>query len=494
MKKETVSRAVDGIDAKFIDEAAAFALPSAADGARENDGSVGAKRRRLRRIGWAAVCAALIAIACSAAYAVAAEAREYGKAIAFFEENGLSADGLSRSEVKAVYRDITTKSFTNEKTAEVLRASVPGWEIAEEEPAPEELAALWDQNAARASLSGHGIEYRVDYRYALDERRGFEILEESVLECLKDGEPLWSASFTDFLPEGWSYAGGMTVVWGMNTTYSYEDTARAWVALADGEGNILWQRCLDHGFRYEYAAAVLRGADGAWAVFTRGDSAYLCLTRLDDDGRELGFQKTEVGNYGIRGAARLGDGYIVQLWNGLTGDTALLYRMDREGNVTSSYRYEADDCDYYLTDMIEFEGRIYLSAYAVPKQTDPGGRHEIADILASIFSREGGWDISEEELTPLVRDNYTAVLLLCDPEGGEPKTFYSVKGSLGGKLAVNGNGELEWDAESLTSAFFSPATSSFTIGASCAVYRYVFDAAGTLIGRADTGEVVPYRR
>ncbi len=30
-----------------------------------------------------------------------------------------------------------------------------------------------------------------------------------------------------------------------------------------------------------------------------------------------------------------------------------------------------------------------------------------------------------------------AVLLLCDPEGGAPETFYSVQGSLGGKLRVN---------------------------------------------------------
>ncbi len=46
-------------------------------------------------------------------------------------------------------------------------------------------------------------------------------------------------------------------------------------------------------------------------------------------------------------------------------------------------------------------------------------------------------EISSEELTPLVRDNYTAVLLVCDPEGGAPETFYSVQGSLGGKLRVN---------------------------------------------------------
>ena len=143
--------------------------------------------------------------------------------------------------------------------------------------------------------------------------------------------------------------------------------------------------------------------------------------------------------------------------------------------------------------MIEFGGRVYLSAYAVPKQTDGGGRHEIANILAYLFDNNI-WEISSEELTPMVRDNYTAVLLLCDPEGGTPEIFYSVKGSLGGRLTVNDTGELGWDVESVVSTFFSPATNSFTIGGTCQVFCYTFDNAGTLLRQEDTGETVPYHR
>ena len=94
----------------------------------------------------------------------------------------------------------------------------------------------------------------------------------------------------------------------------------------------------------------------------------------------------------------------------------------------------------------------------------------------------------------MVRDNYTAVLLLCGPEGGAPETFYSVKGSLGGALRVDGDGGLSWDVESVVSTFFSPATSSFTIGGTCRVFRYFFDGAGNLVRQEDTGETVPYRR
>jgi UDP-N-acetylmuramate dehydrogenase len=68
-----------------------------------------------------------------------------------------------------------------------------------------------------------------------------------------------------------------------------------------------------------------------------------------------------------------------------------------------------------------------------------------------------------------------------------------IPGSLGGALAV-GDGHLTWDVQSITSTFFSPATSSFTIGGTCSVFRYTFDENGALTGQEDTGETVPYRR
>jgi len=53
------------------------------------------------------------------------------------------------------------------------------------------------------------------------------------------------------------------------------------------------------------------------------------------------------------------------------------------------------------------------------------------------------------------------MLLICDPEGGSPKSFYSMKGSIGGN---------------------------------CEVYCCTFDAEGNLIEQTDTGNTVPYRR
>ena len=442
---------------------------------------------------WMALAACLALAVSLVGVAFAAEAREYGAAVEFFDENGLSAEGLSRADVKAVYRDITTQRFSYGKTAEVLERSVPGWEIGQREPTPEELAKLWDRNVWRSTRPEAGISYRVDVREKLDEGLGFDVLDKSVLECCRDGEQLWTAEFPGLYVEDGVHTSAGTAVWGHNDTWSSEQPVHSTVARVDERGNILWQRQLDHGFEREYIAAVVDNGDGTWAVVSRGDFQHLCLSQYDTDGNELFNYGTEVGNYGIWNVVCLGDGYLVQLGNTIDGETARLVKLDREGGVLDTFVYEGEDCDYTITDMIEFGGRVYLSAYAVPKQTDGGGRHEIANILEYLFGN-GIMEISSEELTPLVRDNYTAVLLQCDPEGGAPETFYSVKGSLGGKLAVNDAGALAWDVESIVNTFFSPATSSFTIGGTCQVFRYTFDAAGALLSQKGTGETVPYHR
>lgn len=480
MNREKITEIVGQIDEKHIDEATAFAA---------NAGRSAAPKARRFRWGMAAACLLLILVLGSATYAYAAEAKEYREAVVFFEDNGLSPEGLSRSEIKEVYRDITTRRFTYGKTMEVIRQTVPGWEIPQSEPSPEELAALWDGRTWADTQEENGISFRRDYRYAHHEGRP-DTLEASLLECNRDGETVWTAEFPFYLDDFARYPEGI-LAWGWNDAPS-AGTACAWIACVDERGEVQWQYPLLHGFRNEYIAAVLPDGEGAWAVISRGDLKYLCLSRYDPAGKELSFHQTEVGNYGIWNAARLGDGYIVQLGSFNEGDYAHLFRMDREGNVIEDYAYEGEDWVCHIVDMAEFGGQVYLSAYAVPVQHDEGGRHEIAHILDYIFDH--GWEITEEELTPLVRENYTALLLLCDPEGGEPQTFYSVQGSLGGRLSVGGEDRLEWDVESVVSAFFSPATSAFSIGGTCQVFRYAFDASGSLMGLTDTGETVRYAR
>lgn len=287
------------------------------------------------RWGTIAACMVLVLSVCFGSFAVVAEAKEYKAAVQFFNDYGMSTEGLTRGEIKEVYRDITTKSFTYSKTAEVIRNSISsdnigGYEIVQDNPTPEDIENLWNYKNYTGGFIGAtqtGVHYKYHSEYKEDESLGLEVHDKSYLEKYDGDNLLWSVSISDFWIEDYSI-------------------------VSDGE---------------------------------------------------------------------------------------------------------------------------------------------IAGVLNFLFDNNI-WEISSDELTPMVRDNYTAMLLVCEPNAGKPQEYYSVNGSLGGKLSVSDTGNLLWDVESITSTFFSPATSSFTIGGTSYVFRYTFDTSGMLISQEKTGEVVNYRR
>lgn len=442
--------------------------------------------RRRRRQGALAACVALALCLGAGSMAYAAESRDYRQAMAFFAANDLNAQGLTRGEVKAVYRDITTRSFTYAKTAEVLEnslsAQVPGFDILQESPTPEEMAALWDRRFPVPAPVRQGISYEIAY-----EDEGEKTFVEK-----RDGDTLlWRAPVTTFSARACQSVDGGVLVWGETWSAS---GSRAWLMKLDEDGAAAWTTYLSGGARVEHIGAVLEDEDGSYAVFSQGDGL-LCLRRYSSDGRVTLLQKNNVGFYGIGGAARLGEGYLVRLGSNLDNEYARILKLDHQGQVLDDCVYGSEDVRYYVTDSVEYAGRVYLSARAVLRLPEGvssyGGRDEIAAILDPIFS-SGRWEIPSEELTPLVRANYTAVLLVCDRESGEPEQFYAVEGSMGGALAVSPEGELLWDVESITSTFFSPATSAFTIGGVCRVYRYAFDETGALLRCEKTDETTNY--
>lgn len=456
----------------------------------------------VKKWGAIAACLALLLSASFGTYAYAAEVREYNVAVQFFDHYDLSTEGLSRKDIKAIYRDITTKTFSYSKTAEVIADSltaeqIAGYEILQDNPTPEEVNNLWNYKNYNGMFL-HPDQKGAHYKYRTEFKDDGEIhFDRSYFEKYDEDTLVWSVSFTEFLISGYSVVSDGVIAYGRTDALSSCQNTYSYVAKLDGDGNFIWKRMLNNGFRREYIAAVLENGDGSYAVMSRGDSNYFCLSQYTPEGKEIHFKKTEIGNYRIQNAARFDDGYIVQLGNYTTGGNAKIAKVDCEGNITESFLYSSEDHYYYITDMIEFNGNIYLSAYAVPKLYDEnqsaGGRYEIANILNYLCDNHI-WKISSEELTPMVRDNYTAMLLVCDPNTGIPQEFYSAKGSIGGKIAVSDSGRLLWDVESITTTFFSPATSSFTIGGTCSVFRYTFDDVGRLLSQEKTGEVTNFRR
>lgn len=442
------------------------------------------KTRVRKRLRLAVIAAALLAVLVG----VTVEAKEYSDAVDFFEAYDLPTEGLTRAEIKAVYRDITTESFTYSKTAEVLERSisehhVEGIKLPQENPTPTDIEGMWQYINREGALILTAPEETDGVQYLRDTHR---------IMKYADGKEVWSVSFTQHSIEGFIPVSGGVLVW----MHSHSMNASTLIKLSD-DGETLWSVYVDEAFEsFKNVRTVIEEDDGTYAVFGHSDSSYLCLGRYDTDGNPISFYTAERGNYFIQNAVKLSDGYLLLLESYREEPKEKLVRMDREGNITDSYVYTSEDTCYYITDMVEYNGRICLSAYAVSKADTEdcyGGRYEIAAVLEKCFyelqNPNEGADITE-----WVRENYTAVLLLCNPTDGTPSTFCSVEGSLGGSLAVGENGELLWDTESLTEMFYSPATSSFSVGGKGIVYRYTFDENGNLKGKEQTGEITTYRR
>ena len=494
-KREKISDSLGHIRPEYVEEAAdPSPLPVRA-----------VPGRTLRRVILAAALVLALAIA-GTAFAFAAEAKEYQTALNFFEENGISSEGLSRSDVKAVYRDITTRRFTNEKTEQVIRESVLGQEIQVIFLTPEKLAELWDRKDTLRLLPVNGIGYTrvAAYRRETDQTAVFEGYD---LTCYKNREPVWTVRFpeSDMSVDGYVYLSGKTVVWGARYNGSQNFTQVAWVACLDESGNSLWKYPLRHETE-EIVCSVLDNGDGTWEIVSHasGESGdwnqLLRMTRIQPDGTELTcvstqLEQPETGTCVVQGASLFGDGYLVRLtWNHGRETTCKLIWVDRDGRISETLELDGEDCDYYVQDMIEYAGKVYFSAYAVPKAEDGSSDIETARMFDRALAWFDGEEITDSEITEIARNTYTAVLLVCDPETFAPTSFYSVNGALGGKLLENSLHQLEWEVQDLSVVWFSPATSSFSFYGSCEVFRYTFDDHGNLIGSEDTGHQADYRR
>lgn len=453
-----------------------------------------------RKLSLIAACFVLVTCLGFGIYGCAAEIKEYNEAVAFFDENQLSTEGLSRSDIKAVYRDITTQSFTYSKTAEVIQNSltieqVGGYQIDQESVTPEILEELWINANGQFAPQQNSYQYHWDFAEKTHGEFKYDAVVQTRMEKYEGETLVWSTAVKDFRIDGYKVVSDGLIIYGEVDDSFGNQRDYPKLGKIDSDGNLLWVETLSNGFENEYISAVVENADGTYAVFSRGDFRYLCCGQYTPEGKQTSFQKTDIGKYGILAAARLGEDYIVLLFNYDTNEHAKILKVDREGNATESFSYSSDDAYYYIRDMIEFDGKIYLSAYCVPvlenEEDNAGGRYEIAAIMNYLFDNHI-WEISSEELTPLVRANYTAMLLVCDAEGGKPREFYSVEGCQGGSLSINEAGELLWDVESFVTTEYSPTTSAFSLRGTCSIFLYTFNDRGELVAQEQTDRVAYY--
>lgn len=450
-----------------------------------------------RRWRWlAAACLVLVLTTCGCLFAV--EARAYQEAVKFFVANDLSTEGLTRAEIKAVYRDITTETFTFGKTAEVILRSISteqinGFEIFQEMPSPEELEKLWDYKVENGEILAEllpqkPVGTRFDYRI-LHGRPCDQLL------CYSGDQMLWSLKFEEIDLHGFVTAGDDVIAYG-ETPNSMRDTDQyLWLLRVDSNGNILWENQYDDGFGAEHICSVLKNEDGTFTTFSRGISGKeraLCVARYDVDGNRLLYQQNAVEEGNIGNAAHLGDGYLIQV--GVFPDVKLL-KVNREGRVYESLSYQVENCYYDIQDVIEFGGKIYISATSAPYAENRYGlKLKSAPIYDVVCDMEDS-DLTEEFMTPLVQQNYSAVLLVCTADG-QPEEFFVAKAAFGGSLSIDENGKLQWDVGNIVKANIREhwRTSSIVelVDGISYISEYMFAADGTLLGEKNTDRMCPF--
>ena len=84
---------------------------------------IGKSSRKIRIRKWILAAACIVLTAATLVGCYVADEVQYNRAKNFFDLNSLSVEGLDRSEVKRVYRDITTESFSYDRSAGVLGES-----------------------------------------------------------------------------------------------------------------------------------------------------------------------------------------------------------------------------------------------------------------------------------------------------------------------------------------------------------------------------------
>lgn len=170
-------------------------------------------------------------------------------------------------------------------------------------------------------------------------------------------------------------------------------------------------------------------------------------------------------------------------------------KVNFDGSLEYEITYHDEKYRYFFTDMIEFNGEVYLSAYALPYFDDTiYGWGEIKGILDTIRKLEEKHEtVIDGYVLDLFKNYYKAVLLICDKNSGNLKTFYSVDSAIGSNFILENN-NLIWNVEYFESMMYSPATSSFTFGGVTQVYNYMYDEKGHFVGINKTDELRVFRR
>lgn len=463
-----------------------------------------------------------------------AEAKEYNSAKTYLDAHDISLDGLSHSDVKAVYKDISSGSFSLKSTAAAMRASyAKGYSQARREMDIGFYRAVGEDGIDDTFFLG---EIYDDGSYYLNSRPYYEDkngIHYATVDILNEKPASAEAGLTVSMSDT-KYMSGIHKVRMGEYCWSYplEDGESFWnqLALEDGmlfevskpytstserpceysfsliklsfDGELIYRR--EHSIPGRLShSAYIPDADGGYTLIgANGGSTGSSITpleiyRFSKDGeliasivpemdpilplyctakRFIGFN----GGYAVLyevdaiGAMARKSGEFE-----CTSDTFVAF-LDADGKLIRILECGApldrllrENGEYFTaSDICEFDGKLYVSGHYYKPLS--------SDYWNGLLERSATEDVFKSEAFSDARDTEQAALLVMDTETGELTEVLRIERSSApyspiGEISVNTLGELEFKTFSIEELY------------------YIIDASGNVVYHDSTPFDTAYR-
>ena len=487
MKKTDIEAQLRGLDSLTpppVDELqAGLDLSAPADGQAAPAAAL--RRPAARRVIRTALTVGLATVLCGAltigAVAAVNENKEYRSALNYFTTNGLSTDGLSRSEIKETWRRFVTSGHDSEQP-QSHAVEIRGGELllCTEDEARDALT-VQDPDGL-PDVSGRSLpSYEVLYDYESDTPFIVKYQIPYVADTIvwkRDVSPLKYIHTAD--------AGDALYV------YGYKDRQTVSLIRLDPDtGHELWRT--DHRTSYTNILPMsVKPTDTGVVVFCRavcGDGArlsemYRLVTlALDQKGKVTETYESDLmGLFTINDAVKLGGGWCLRLGD-LSGEPRALpdklVWMDDTYTVRHTYTLELGGADgaetdsMTIRDMLVSGDLVWLTASSLDIPLMDRELRQPDDENGFSYRRLC-WP--DDRIIDKVRGGTCAYLIAWDPVRGEVRTFLSMPGCFFparyNALSFREDGTPEWTAYSVVGV--EPVyeyISSMRAFITCAVYN-----------------------
>ena len=400
--------------------------------------------------------------------------------------------------------DVITEELTTTTHAESSeKASNDQTESATESFATEthasETTATENRPIYGIPMIGTITNYKIEYK---SKDHGYT---SSYFMNVVNGEERWRIFFEDlFISKYKEISDGVLIIMETSNPWLYNQiqTRDYFIAKVDFEGNICWQKDLGylHGLNF-YGESIYEYDNGMFAiVYGCGikQNSSVCVSHFSSDGTLLSNKINTIDyDFTICDIKKTDNGFIVSN----IGDTfdeewdvcSKFICMDNDGNITSQFvlNYpEIEDVNktdffYYMaTDMMEYNGRIYVSGYYY---TDEPIKIEDSDRKYFVF---GETDFSvENHYGQELRKRFVGFIVRCNFDGSGVEIIYSEKEKQGGKLYIDVDGNLVCETEKIISVYKNHSVNNPSIGVS-RIYVCILDQNGKVISITETGRYI----